>query len=175
MFKELMEKSKEGMQRLSHANHTTITAPNKPMQTFRHLGHDKVVDMANQFHSSLPIFEKAGFKLQNLEIEVGISPKIIPHFMIIGQPSEEQQKQAISEMQSHRLMKPVMDALVKASYLHKHIKIGNLPFIGLEVHFAIVPTVRLIFGKHRYPIETPALPIPDNSPQNPPGQIMLDQ
>jgi hypothetical protein len=69
-------------------------------------------------------------------------------------------------------MKPLMDALMKASYLHKHIKIGNLPFIGLEVHFAIVPTVRLIFGKHRYPIAAPALPIPDAPRQNPPGQIM---
>ncbi len=155
------------MKRLSHPNHTTTAAPKKPMQTLRHFGHDKVVDIANQFHSALPAFEKAGFKLQNLEIEVGISPKIIPHFMIVEQPSEEEKKQAIKEIQSNRLMKPVMDALLKASYLHRHIKIGDLPFIGLEVHFAIVPTVRLIFGKHRYPVAAPALPIPVAPPQNP--------
>lgn len=174
MFKEMIEKTKDGMKRLSHPDHTTTAAPQKPMQTFRHMGHDKVVDIANQFHSSLPIFEKAGFKLQNLEIEVGISPKIIPHFMIIDQPSEEEKKQAIKEIKSNRLMKPVMDALIKASYLHRYIKIGDLPFIGIEVHFAIVPTVRLIFGKHRYSVAAPALPIPDAPPQNQPGQIMQD-
>ena len=111
------------------------------------LGHRRVVELVEEFHSMLPVFEKAGFLLENFQIEVGLSPKFIPHFMVTHSVSDEEAQAALAELGNRRLLRTVMQALLKASYLRDHLTLGELEFVGLEVYVAAVPTVRLLFGK----------------------------
>jgi len=57
--------------------------------------HKKIIDVSDRFHNNLPIFESAGYKLKKFEVELGISPKIIPHFMVDESVTHEQKMQAL--------------------------------------------------------------------------------
>ena len=41
---------------------------------------EKIFALIEDFNQSLPILSKAGYVLEELELELGIPPKLIPHF-----------------------------------------------------------------------------------------------
>jgi hypothetical protein len=109
--------------------------------------HKKIITVSDRFHDCLPIFESAGYKLKRFEVELGISPKIIPHFMIDESVTHEQKLEALKKVKGKRMMHLMLDALIKASKLQGTLQIGELTFCGIEVHLSALPTVRLLFGK----------------------------
>jgi len=108
--------------------------------------HKKLIEVSDRFHKHLPIFESAGYKLKKFEVELGISPKIIPHFMIDESVTLDQKMDALAKVKGKRLMHLMMEALIKASKLHGAMQIGDLDFCGVEVHLSAIPTVRLLFA-----------------------------
>ncbi len=108
--------------------------------------HKKIIEVSDRFHDNLPIFESAGYKLKKFEVELGISPKVIPHFMIDESVSEEQKLAALEKVKGKRMMHLMLEALIKAGKLHGTLQIGELDFCGIEVHLSAIPTVRLLFG-----------------------------
>jgi len=131
----------------SNAGTSPPPLPKKP--SFADMGHQKLVDHVNEFDTYIPLFERAGFELRRFEIEVGLSPKFIPRFLIRRLISEEEKKQVMEEARSKHLLKMILEGLFKASYLSRHVKVGALEFLGLEIHVAAVPRVRLLFGDLR--------------------------
>jgi hypothetical protein len=108
--------------------------------------HRKIIEVSDRFHDHLPLFESVGYKLKRFEVELGISPKIIPHFIIDESVSEEQKLAALEKVKGKRMMHMMLEALIKASKLHGTLQIGELDFCGIEVHLSALPTVRLLFG-----------------------------
>jgi len=108
-------------------------------------GHRKIKDMLDELHDDLPIFEKAGYKLHSLEVEIGISPKLIPHFRICEHISEEEQKAILEEVRHKRVLHMLLSSLFKSSYLKKVLRVGNLDFHGLKIELSAIPTVKLLF------------------------------
>jgi hypothetical protein len=116
-------------------------------------GHRKIKEMLDELNSDLPIFEKAGYKLHSLEVEVGISPKLIPHFRVCEHITEEEQKAILEEVRHKRILHALLSSLFKSSYLKKVLRVGNLDFHGLRIELSAVPTVRLQFVDLADPIE----------------------
>jgi len=153
----------ESIKTIAHHNKPIIPAvqgpagPSKPSDDREHLhekrkgindyAHKKVIEASDKLHDNLPIFESAGYKLKKFEVELGISPKIIPHFMVDESVTEEQKMAALEKVKDKRLMHLMLEALIKAGKLHGSLQIGDLDFCGVEVHLAAIPTVRLLFGK----------------------------
>jgi len=108
--------------------------------------HKKIIEVSDKLHDNLPIFESAGYKLKKFEVELGISPKIIPHFMVDKSVTYEQKMEALEKVKDKRMMHLMMDALIKAGKLRGALQIGDLDFCGIEVHLSAIPMVRLIFG-----------------------------
>lgn len=108
--------------------------------------HKKIIDVSDRFHKNLPIFESAGYKLKKFEVELGISPKLIPHFIIDESVTLEQKMESLEKLKGKRMMHLMMDALIKAGKLRGTLQVGDLDFCGIEVHLAAIPTVRLLFG-----------------------------
>ncbi len=108
-------------------------------------GHKKIKILIDELHDDLPIFERAGYKLHNLEVELGLSPKLIPYFKIEKHISEEEQKALLAEVKSKRIIYALLSSLFKSAYLQKVLRIGGLDFFGLKVELAAIPTVHLLF------------------------------
>ena len=117
----------------------------KEEQVIADAGHRKIKDMLDELNADLPIFEKAGYKLHSLEVEVGISPKLIPHFRVCDHISEEAQKAILEEVRHKRILHALLASLFKSSYLKKVLRVGNLDFHGIRIELSAVPTVRLQF------------------------------
>lgn len=146
---------------------------NRRPNPLQDMGHRKVAELSQEFHDCLPIFERAGFVLLNFEVEVGLSPKFIPHFHITKIISQDERRAILEEVRNQYVIKLILESLFKASTLSQHIRIGNLVFRGLEVHVSAIPTVRMLFGRQRKPSitgkgpqKTPP-PLPERSSQRP--------
>lgn len=111
------------------------------------VAHRRVADMANQLDEFLPIFEQAGYVLHGLEIEMGISPKLVPRFRFLPNVSEEDRADALRRAQGNRMARVILEALLKAGRLTKHLRVGELHFLGLEVVLGVVPTVRILMRR----------------------------
>ena len=95
----------------------------------------------------LPLFEEAGFSLVRFDFDVGLSPKLLPRFMINRVASEEEQKEALEKVRKRRVVAAIMKALFKAAQMHDVLRVGHLCFMGVEVNVSAMPTVKMIFGQ----------------------------
>jgi len=116
-------------------------------------GHRKIKEMLDELNADLPIFEKAGYKLHSLEVEVGISPKLIPHFRVCQHISEDEQKVILKEVRHKRILHALLSSLFKSSYLKNVLRVGNLDFHGLRIELSAIPTVRLQFVDLSDPVD----------------------
>lgn len=109
------------------------------------MGHKKMKNLMDELHDDLPVFEKAGYKLHSMEVDLGISPKLVPYFTVVRHISKEEQQAILDEVKQKRMLHLLLSSLFKSSYLKEVLKIGNLDFHGLKIELAAVPTVRLVF------------------------------
>ena len=112
---------------------------------FKNATHRKMKEMVDELHDDLPIFERAGYKLDKLEVELGIAPKLIPHFKVEKLLCKEEQDAILKEVRPNRILHLLLSSLFKASYLKDIMQIGNLDFHALKIELAASPKVHLIF------------------------------
>jgi hypothetical protein len=142
MLEQLKEEAAHFEDEIEEAVHERIEEEKIKITDF---GHKKIKILIDELHEDLPIFERAGYKLHNLEVELGLSPKLIPYFKIEKHISEEEQKALLDEVKQKRIVHALLSSLFKSAYLQKVLRIGGLEFFGLKVELAAVPTVHLLF------------------------------
>jgi len=91
------------------------------------------------------LIEKAGYRLNGLDIEIGIPPQLIPKFSIREHISAEQQQEVLAEARSNRLVLAVLKAMFKANELQRFVKLGSLEFTELAIELGTLPKVRMRF------------------------------
>lgn len=109
----------------------------------------KVIDRIDQFDEALPVFERIGFELVRLDVEIGISPSVSARFDINRIPTEEEQKQALASLQGDGSLHTLLNSMLKACKLHQHLQVGRLEFNALVVTLATLPSVQMVFGEPR--------------------------
>ena len=111
--------------------------------SFSTAGKDRVRAVIDDFLAITPLIEQAGYKITNLDIELGLLPKLIPHFRKIGDIDEAQKQQILSQVGDKKLMKLLISALFKADSFQNSLNMKNYDFKGIEVEIAPLPAVRL--------------------------------
>ena len=111
----------------------------------RGYAHRKTIDIIDDMRSFLPILEEAGFKLDRLQIEVGLSPKIITLFETRPGLTPEHGRELLGQVKSSRLMRAMLEGLVKAAALQQHVHLPGMNFVGIEVAVGPIPNVRIVF------------------------------
>jgi hypothetical protein len=104
---------------------------------------DKVKNTINDFIEAAPLIERAGFRIRDLEVELSIIPKLIPHFEKTIDVDDRARRLIIEEVHDKRLIRLLLKALFKADNFQKSIKMGNLEFAGIEIEITAIPAVRL--------------------------------
>ncbi len=110
------------------------------------MAHRKVVEIVNEFVACTELFARAGFCLQNFDVEVGISPKLIPRFYVTRIPEEAERQKLLDQVKSKRLIHAILNGLFKTADLQRYFHIGEMNLVGIEVHAATMPTIRMLFG-----------------------------
>ena len=63
---------------------------------------DKILLLMDEFNDALPYLSAAGYTLDQLEVELGLPPKLIPHF-VYAQDSEIDSETTLENLKNNRL------------------------------------------------------------------------
>ena len=108
---------------------------------------DAILEVVSSLNDSLPHLAKAGYTMDELEIEIGVPPKLIPHFSVDGALVEnaENAEQALTDLEGNIIGTTLFKALFKAATLQQKIVINGMSFSRLEIQLGLVPAVRLCY------------------------------
>jgi hypothetical protein len=110
------------------------------------LGSEKLQELVNSFQQAQPALGCAGYELTEFEIELGVTPKLIPHFRHAPRTAED--IGAAREMlQNNRLGQMMLGALLKAGEVHKQVNVAGFGFSHIEIELGLIPSIRLQYKK----------------------------
>jgi len=112
---------------------------------------DTLAKTAQRFNEALPFIERAGYDVTEVEVGLGLSPKVVPHLRIREQISEEEQLLLLEETRETKLVNTILTSLFKASAAHKKLKFKKFHFSDIELELSILPTVVLKFRPNAEP------------------------
>jgi len=106
---------------------------------------DTLSKTAERFNEALPYIERAGFDVMEIEVGLGLSPKVVPHLKIRELISPEEQALLLEETQGKKLVNTILSSLFRASAAHTKLQFKKFHFSDMELELSILPTVVLKF------------------------------
>lgn len=112
------------------------------LASLKDIGTTKVQELVASFQQALPAIRTAGYELTEFEIELGVTPKLIPHFRYAARSAEDvaSAREAVRENKLGALM---LNALLKAGDVHRQIRVAGYSFSHVEIELGLIPSVRL--------------------------------
>jgi hypothetical protein len=109
-------------------------------------GAEKVQEVVTAFQQALPALKSAGYELTEFEIELGVTPKLIPHFRHAARTTEDVDA-ARDALKDNKLGQILLGALLKAGDMHKQINVAGFCFSHIEIEMGLIPSVRLQYKR----------------------------
>lgn len=107
---------------------------------------NKITELANNLNESLPILAEHGYVLNELEVEVGVIPKVVLNFNVPTEEiTEEKKDEVLAELKNNKLATIVVNSLFQATKIQNYVKVGNLKFAEVEIEVSIPPIVKIKF------------------------------
>lgn len=116
-----------------------------PSGGFGELGVEKLKAVINEVTAAFPLFERAGFAIDEVQVEIGLAPKLMPRFRHVKDISVEEQQAIIDEASSKQLIQFMLISLFKSSKMKNLIQDPKLDFHAIEIDLTATPSVRGIF------------------------------
>jgi hypothetical protein len=116
--------------------------PGEKLAELRTFGEEQVDKTMAGFRRALPALSQAGYRMHEFEIELGITPKIIAHFMP-SDASEEQIAAAREALKDNPIGSSMLSVLKRAGDAHKRFKLLGFNCGHIEIDVGVIPAVRL--------------------------------
>lgn len=123
------------------------------MEGLKGMSGDALGKTAASFNEALPYIERAGYEVTEIEVGLGLSPKVVPHLRMRELISEEEQLALLAETSGKKMVNTVLASLFRASAARDRLKFRQFHFSDIELELSILPTVVLKFRPN-----APALP-----------------
>lgn len=109
------------------------------------LSGDTLSKTAQRFNEALPYIERAGFDVTEIEVGMGLDPKIVPHLHMRELISKDEQEKLLLETKSKTLINTILSSLFRASAARSKLNFKRFHFTEIELELSILPTVVLKF------------------------------
>lgn len=106
---------------------------------------EKIKEILAEFNDAIPAIKEIGYTVNEVEIELGLPPKIIPHFNKENDVDQETIDSVIDKYKDKKITSLVLSSLSKAASLQDGVHIGALKFAEVEIEIGVVPTVKIKF------------------------------
>ncbi len=93
------------------------------------------------------ILARAGYELSGVDLEQGVTPRLIVHLDQLDLARTESLESLLRECAGRRTLQAIFQALIRAEALEEKVQLADLSFRGLIVHVGAVPTVRLCWRR----------------------------
>ncbi|WP_417452045.1 hypothetical protein [Kordiimonas sp.] len=135
---------------------------------------DTLTKTAQRFNEALPYIERAGYDVTEIEVGLGLSPKIVPHLRLRELISDEKQATLLSETRDKTLINTILSSLFRASGTRKKLRFNRFHFTDLELELSILPTVVLKFKPNENHGNDPAMLEDQNLPSSEQPPVVTD-
>lgn len=108
------------------------------------VGAAKVRELISRFNEALPLLEEAGCTPSEVEVEVGLPPKVVANF-VTSEVSEEAIARITADNPDRTLACAILTALAKGARLQKAVEVGRLRASSLAVEIGLSPVLKLVF------------------------------
>lgn len=116
--------------------------PGEKFAELKAFGSEKLQETMAAFLGALPALKQAGYDLREFEIELGITPKVIAHFM--PHPATEEDVVAAREaLKANKVGASMLGVLRRAGDVHRQIKAPGFECAHMEIDVGVIPAVRL--------------------------------
>lgn len=116
--------------------------PGEKLAELKAFGSEKLQDTMAAFFGALPALRQAGYELREFEIELGITPKVIAHFMPTT-ASDADVAAAREALKGNTMGASMLSVLRRAGDLHRTIKAPGFSCAHMEIDVGVIPAVRL--------------------------------
>lgn len=108
-------------------------------------GLSQLLSTVEDFNASLPVLREAGYTLSEVEITIGLPPKVTASFVVSEEVSGEAIEQLLTTHADKKLTVLLVRSLHQAWQLHTRVKIGNLRPNALSIDIGLIPEVSVKF------------------------------
>jgi len=130
------------------------------------LSADKIKAVIAELIDAEPIFNSAGFAMEEMDIEVGLVPKLTPKYKLISMISEQQEKQILEGLKERRLVRFLLISLLKSARIKNMLESEDMYLHQIEIDITAVPSVRSTFRKKATATKTESAPLQTVTPEN---------
>jgi hypothetical protein len=116
--------------------------PGEKLAELKAFGAEKLDQTMAAFLSALPALRQAGYELREFEIELGITPKIIAHFMPLP-ASDDEIAAAREALKDNKIGASMLSVLRRAGDVHRQVKVPGFQCAHMEIDVGVIPAVRL--------------------------------
>ena len=124
MFKHVLDEAKSRILESKIADNplsrNIADSLDKTLNLGQEVALDKILSLMDEFNDALPYLSAAGYTLDQLEVELGLPPKLIPHFAY-AQDSEVDSETTLENLKNNRLGYNLLKILIML-YLSFRIK-----------------------------------------------------
>lgn len=119
----------------------------------RGYGSQKLEEIVERFDSALPFIERAGFSVTEIEVELGVNPKLIPHVQAEDVIADEERALLMEEVAGRRLTATILSSLFRAADFGRRIDFTGYRFFEIEVEVGVIPSVKVKFMPTRRAVQ----------------------
>jgi hypothetical protein len=116
--------------------------PGEKFAELKQYGSEKLQETMAAFQSALPALRQAGYTLHEFEIELGLTPKIIAHFMP-APTHEDAVAKAREALKDNGIGLTMLGVLARAGEVHRQVKAPGFTCAHMEIDVGLLPAVRL--------------------------------
>lgn len=100
-----------------------------------------------ELDGSTDVLARAGYALVGVDMEQGLTPRVIVHLEQTSAARSEPLESLLAESAGQRLTEAILNALIRAEELEEGVHLSDLVFHGLTIHVGPIPTVRLCWRR----------------------------
>lgn len=144
IFEDVRQKLLGGESTATWSENAT-SAYSATVEGLKEFSGDTLSKTAARFNEALPYIERAGYVVTEIEVGLGLSPKVVPHLRLHEQISEEEKAALLEETQDKKLVNTILGSLFRASAARSKLNFNKFHFSDIELELSILPTVVLKF------------------------------
>jgi hypothetical protein len=111
----------------------------------RDAGAARIKEAIEEFTSTFPILREAGYQVGEVDIEVGLPPKISANVTASDAVTDEHIAKVLEEHREKKLITLLVKALYQAWRLQSAIQIAGMKPRGMTIELGLVPSVTIKF------------------------------
>ncbi len=147
-FSEVMEEMRDavlGRKKNHDWGGSATDALDATVQGVKGFGGDTLSKTAARFNEATPYIIRAGYDVVEIEVGLGLSPKIVAHLELRELISDEARAELLLEVDDKRIISTILNTLFRASAARRRLSFKRFHFTHLELELSILPTVVLKF------------------------------